>query len=195
MNPQHGMINGSHGFALQAKPIVIFMELGDPMKILKKAALLTSWKGIFLFLNVSFWWWNLPLKLAPFHGNKKTRSEDLEDNISYTFRLSKKETWEKVLKLTVPWKLTNANGQNNPFEDVSPIKNGDFPASHLRFRGVYHSFHDACTAHERNVGRSTWNHSASGKRLFLGGMFSPYHPCMVYLIFTYIYYKFGWFLW
>ena len=33
-----------------------------------------------------------------------------------------------------PWK-TNMTMENQPFEDVSPLKNGDFPLSHLSFGG------------------------------------------------------------
>ena len=34
--------------------------------------------------------------------------------------------------------------ENQPFEDVSPIKDGDFPASHVSFRWWYKSYLSSC---------------------------------------------------
>ena len=53
--------------------------------------------------------------------------------------IPRKQTWKtqihpKTMENKNPSK-TNMTMENPPFEDVSPIKNGDFPASHVTFHG------------------------------------------------------------
>ena len=56
-----------------------------------------------------------------------------KQKVGYKFQPKESLLVADVWRITL--QKTNMTMENQPFEDVSPIKHGDFPASHLSFQG------------------------------------------------------------
>ena len=76
---------------------------------------------------------------------------------------------DSILRVTP--RRTNMTMENQPFEDVSPIKRGDFPASHASFPGSIHRHFSVFLSLWK-----LWNPSHSTKR-FSNGLRQPKLRC------------------